>query len=72
MRLERRTLADAGAAAALAAQLRALVPAGADVREAVAGILADVRERGDTAVVELTRRHDTNGSDRSEDIWLCV
>jgi histidinol dehydrogenase len=63
VRLERRLLPDAAAAPALAAELRGLVPAGADVAAAVAGILADVRERGDRAVVELTRKHDTNGSE---------
>lgn len=63
MRLERRTLGNADGAAALAAQLRALVPAGASVAEPVAAILADVRERGDAAVAELTRRHDTGGTE---------
>ena len=63
MRLERRRLADAAGAAALAAQVRALVPAGADVAGPVAAIVADVRARGDAAVVELTRRHDTGGAE---------
>jgi histidinol dehydrogenase len=63
VRLERRTLANAAGAAALAAQLRALVLAGASVAEPVAAILADVRERGDAAVIELTRRHDTGGAE---------
>lgn len=61
MRLERRQLADAAAAPALAAELRALVPVGADVAAPVAAIVADVRARGDAAVEELTRRHDTRG-----------
>jgi histidinol dehydrogenase len=56
-------LADAAAAPALAAELRGLVPAGADVADAVAAILADVRQRGDVAVAELTRRHDTDGTE---------
>lgn len=63
MRLERRTLTDATAAAALAADLRALVPTGESVATPVAAILADVRERGDAAVIELTRRHDTGGTE---------
>ena len=63
MRLERRTLAGAGAAAALAAELRALVPAGDSVAAPVAAIVADVRARGDAAVLELTRRHDTGGAE---------
>lgn len=63
MRLERLTLPDAAAAPALAEQLRGLVPAGASVTEPVAAILADVRARGDAAVVELTRKHDTGGAE---------
>lgn len=63
MRLERRTLANAESAAALAAELRTLVPAGASVAEPVAAILADVRARGDAAVLELIRRFDTGGAE---------
>jgi histidinol dehydrogenase len=47
---------DASAAAAAAARVRALVPPGSSVAEPVAAILADVRERGDAAVLELERR----------------
>ncbi len=50
MRLERRTLATAEGAGALASELRGLVPGGADVAEDVAAILEQVRERGDNAV----------------------
>jgi histidinol dehydrogenase len=39
--------------------LRALVPGGADVEEAVRSILADVRDRGDDAVRDYTRRFDS-------------
>lgn len=63
MRLERRTLASAGAAAGLATELRRLVPAAASIAEPVAAILADVRDRGDAAVLELTRAHDTGGAE---------
>jgi histidinol dehydrogenase len=63
VRLERLTLPDAAAAPALARQLRALAPGGASVAKPVAAILADVRARGDEAVVELTRRHDTGGTE---------
>jgi len=63
VRLERRTLANAESAPALAAELRTLVPAGASVAEPVAAILADVRERGDAAVLELIRRFDTGGAE---------
>jgi histidinol dehydrogenase len=61
VRLERRTLADAAHVPALAADLRALVPVGASVAEPVAAIVADVARRGDAAVIELTRKHDTGG-----------
>ncbi|HEX4689303.1 MAG TPA: histidinol dehydrogenase [Solirubrobacteraceae bacterium] len=47
---------DAAGAAAAAARVRALVPPGASVAEPVAAILADVRARGDAAVLELERR----------------
>ncbi|ADB51949.1 histidinol dehydrogenase [Conexibacter woesei] len=63
MRLERRTLASAGAAAGLATELRRLVPAAASIADPVAAIVADVRDRGDAAVLELTRAHDTGGAE---------
>ncbi len=43
-------------AAARAAEVRALVPAGASVASEVAAIIADVRERGDAAVAEYEAR----------------
>jgi histidinol dehydrogenase len=63
VRLERRALTDAAAAPALAAELRALAPGGASVAEPVAAIVADVRARGDAAVLELIRRFDTGGAE---------
>lgn len=65
MRCERLDLrgADAGGLARAVATIRALVPAGASVAEPVAEIVAAVRERGDAAVLELTRRHDTGGAE---------
>ena len=45
-------------AAAVAAQLRALIPGGADVADAVLAIIADVRSDGDAGVLALTRRLD--------------
>ncbi len=44
---------------ALAAQLRALVPASQSVSEPVREIIAAVRARGDQAVLEYTRKFDT-------------
>lgn len=59
MRLERlRVSADADGAAASAAAVRALAPSPASATAAVAEIVAAVRERGDDAVAELTRRFD--------------
>lgn len=48
---------------ALVAELRALVPDAASVRDAVAEIIARVRTGGDGAVLEYTRRFDTGGSE---------
>jgi histidinol dehydrogenase len=48
---------------ALAARLRALVPGGASVSAAVAEIIARVREQGDAAVLDYTRRFDTAGAE---------
>ena len=45
-----------------AAQVRALADRPADVASTVAAILADVRERGDDAVLELTRRFDSDAA----------
>jgi histidinol dehydrogenase len=49
--------------AALAAQLRALVPAPGLVRDQVAEIVAQVRAHGDEAINGYTRRFDTGGAD---------
>jgi histidinol dehydrogenase len=59
MRSERTALN--GDPSTLAAQLRALVPGAASVGAAVAEIVASVRERGDAALIEYTRRFDTGG-----------
>jgi histidinol dehydrogenase len=52
-----------GQPAALARELRALVPDGDSVAPAVAEILADVRSGGERAVRHHTRLHDTRGAD---------
>jgi histidinol dehydrogenase len=44
-------------------ELRALTAGAESVREAVAGIVSDVRGRGDPAILEYTRRFDTAGAD---------
>jgi len=61
VRCERCT--SSGDAAALAAQLRELVPAPQSVQSAVAEIIAQVRAGGDQAVHDYTRRFDTGGSE---------
>ncbi len=63
VRLDAAEVARLGGPAGAAARLRSLVPAGESVAEAVAEILAAVRERGDAAVHELTRRFDTAGAE---------
>src|SRR5206468_4132513 len=63
MRCERVELG--GDPAATAPSLRALVPAKDTVAQAVAGILADVRSRGDAALAEYTRSFDTGGAEPS-------
>lgn len=62
MRLERRTLATAEGAGALAAELRGLVPDGASVAEAVATILDEVRFEGDGAVERWRTEQDAGGA----------
>jgi histidinol dehydrogenase len=52
----------AGPPSALAAEIRALVPAPELVAGAVSEILAEVRLRGDEALLEFTRRFDTAGA----------
>jgi histidinol dehydrogenase len=63
MRVERRTLASEDDASALAAEVRGLAPSAEDVAPAVAEIVAAVRDRGDAAVAEYTRRFDTHDAD---------
>ena len=62
MRVERRALQAAADAPALATEVRALAPSAQDVAAAVAEIVAAVREGGDAAVAEYTRRLDTHGA----------
>jgi histidinol dehydrogenase len=62
VRCERLTLAADGDASALAAQLRALVPAPHSVQSTVAEIITQVRIRGDEAVHDYTQRFDTGGT----------
>ncbi len=52
---------EPGEPARAAAQMRALAPGGASVREAVAAILADVAREGDAAVLRYTKDLDTRG-----------
>jgi histidinol dehydrogenase len=66
MRLERLDAAEVerlGGPAAVAARLRALVPAGESVAAEVAEILAAVCAEGDEAVTSYTRRFDTAGAE---------
>lgn len=53
---------DPGEVRALAEAVRGLTEEPADVTQSVAEILRDVRERGDEAVVELTRRFDSEAA----------
>jgi histidinol dehydrogenase len=66
MRIERMGIEEyerLGGPIAVAAQLRALVPDGASVRETVREIVDRVRAEGDAAVREYTRRFDTAGNE---------
>jgi histidinol dehydrogenase len=58
-RIDAAVLDTANGPRAAAAQLRALVPGGASVSEAVRRIVADVRREGDAAVLRHTRAFDT-------------
>jgi histidinol dehydrogenase len=49
-----------GGPLSVAAHLRSLVPAGESVEQAVRGIVANVRARGDAAVLDYTSRFDTD------------
>src|SRR2546421_107924 len=61
MRFER--IALSGPPGALAAGLRALVPAPGSVSDQVAEIIAEVRAEGDAAVLAYTRKLDTGDAD---------
>jgi histidinol dehydrogenase len=61
-RLSSEDVGRLGGAAGVARHLRARVPARDSVESAVATILADVAVRGDAAVLDLTRAHDTAGA----------
>jgi histidinol dehydrogenase len=66
MRIERVEVAEIerlGGPAGVAKQLRELVPDGASVEQAVREIVADVRARGDAAVLDYTGRFDTAGTE---------
>jgi histidinol dehydrogenase len=71
--VERLTLTDVeqhGTPAAAAAHMRRLIGGGGEVvEETVATIVAHVRAEGDDAVMEYTRRFDTDGTEPRE---LCV
>ena len=65
MRIERLSIAQVeslGGAQPAAAYLRSLVPAPDSVEAAVRDIVADVRARGDAAVLDYTSRFDTAGA----------
>jgi histidinol dehydrogenase len=62
-RLGSGTLAALGGPRAVAARLRGLVPDGASVADAVREIIATVRAGGDAAVLDHTRRFDTEGTE---------
>jgi histidinol dehydrogenase len=69
MRIERLDLAEVarlGGPRGAAAHVRALVPDGASVEEAVREIVARVRVEGDAAVRDYTRRFDTMAANGSE------
>jgi len=61
---------DPGFAAALRAFVERRREEETDVREAVAAILADVRSRGDAALLEYTRRFDRLEVERVEDLRI--
>ncbi|HSZ13775.1 MAG TPA: histidinol dehydrogenase [Solirubrobacteraceae bacterium] len=66
MRIERLSADDVarlGGADGAAARVRSLVPDGDSVAGPVREIIADVRARGDAAVLDYTRRFDTAGGD---------
>jgi histidinol dehydrogenase len=62
-RLDAQQFARLGGADPAATHVRSLVAGGASVAEDVSTIVESVREQGDQAVLEHTRRLDTNGSE---------
>ncbi len=56
--MQRLSTSDPGFERAFARLLDPARAAAADVRDAVAGIIADVRARGDAALIDLTERFD--------------
>jgi histidinol dehydrogenase len=65
MRIERLSVEDVqrlGGPAGAAARIRALIPDGDSVADEVREIIAGVRDRGDAAVIDYTRRFDTAGN----------
>lgn len=58
MPVERLTASSVAEAETAAARIRTLVPGGGEVAEAVAALVADVRERGDLALLEAVGRFD--------------
>jgi histidinol dehydrogenase len=65
MRIERLSVEDVqrlGGPAGAAARVRALIPDGDSVADEVREIIAGVRDRGDAAVIDYTRRFDTAGN----------
>ena len=66
MRIQRLSpddVVDLGGPEAAASSLRARIPRAADVEDEVRAIIGDVRERGDAAVLDYTRRFDTPTAD---------
>ncbi len=63
LRLAAAEVAALGGPAGAAERIRELAPAGESVAAATAEIIAAVRDRGDEALSELTRRFDTAGRD---------
>ncbi|HST56383.1 MAG TPA: histidinol dehydrogenase [Solirubrobacteraceae bacterium] len=62
-RLDAAAVQRLGGAPGAAAHLRSLVAGGESVEQAVRAIVSAVRERGDEALLEYTRRFDTDGAE---------
>jgi histidinol dehydrogenase len=62
-RIDAAEMSELGGPRAAAAHVRGLVQGGASVEEAVREIIATVRTGGDRAVLEYTRRFDTEGAE---------